>query len=76
VAWRTLLSLGENGLGSGAEAMEAVITLVGTESQGIQNDAFQYASAFCPIHNSRFALRAGSFGPGTWPLRLIRVQPQ
>ena len=50
------------GLRSGTEAMVTIFASVSPEAQRIQNDPLQYASPFCPIHNSRFALRASEFG--------------
>lgn len=63
-------------LSSRVEAMVAIFTSIGTETQWIQNGALQNATAFCPTHNSGFALSAGGFSSKVKSLHLIRGQIQ
>jgi hypothetical protein len=51
--------------------MVTIFTSVSSEAQRIQNDSLQNASALCPIHNSRFALRASEFGGDVYPFHVI-----
>jgi hypothetical protein len=59
-----------------AEAAVARFTSVRTKTQGIQNDSLKNATAFCPVDNSRFALRAGWLGRDVYLPHLIRVRLQ